>query len=92
MLDFESYLHSLNVAAEALYWRRYNSLGIAEWDLIMDAVERCSHLSSLNKYKHYRDIAKGGLTDLDVNGKELIMAVRRFLPLSAGTLTSLDVQ
>lgn len=55
----------------------------------MDAVAFCPRLSSLNRLDNYQSIAAGGLTVLDIHGTELLVAIRRYIPLSASTLTSL---
>jgi hypothetical protein len=58
----------------------------------MDVLEGCTQLESLNGYDGYKEIVAGGLTALSINGKDLALAVCRFLPRSAATLTSVDMR
>lgn len=58
----------------------------------MDALERCTGLTSLNDYDEYQDILDGGLVEFQDQGHELALAVGRFLPRSASTLTCLELK
>ena len=58
----------------------------------MDALERCTGLTSLNGYDEYQDILDGGLLEFQDQGHELALAVGRFLPRSASTLTCLELK
>jgi hypothetical protein len=58
----------------------------------MSALKRCTRLASLNGCNQYQEIMRGGLVELDLYGYEIGLAVGPFLPLSASTLTSLDLR
>ena len=59
----------------------------------MDAVEAGGLvLSSLNHYTGFGAARAGGATELLLAGKELGIAVARFLPSSASTLTVLNLR
>ena len=70
--------------------RRHNRFEHAGWRAVTDALESCTRLESLNGYAGYKDIVAGGLAALCVSGKDLALAVCRYLPRSAATLTSVD--
>lgn len=57
----------------------------------MDALERCTGLTNLNGYDEFQGVLKGGLSEFRDGRHELALAVGRFLPRSASTLTSLDL-
>ncbi len=71
---------------------RGNELGAAGWDAIMDALEGHTGLAVLNGCDQYKAILAGAITELDLEGSEAALAVGRFLPRSASTLTSLDLK
>jgi hypothetical protein len=71
---------------------RGNHLGVKGWDRVMTAVTNCKALSSLNSLDSYHAVLQGGLRELDVNNKELAVALGRHLPLSSPTLTKLDAK
>ncbi len=58
----------------------------------MDVLEGCTELESLNGYDGFKEIVAGGLTALSINSMDLALAVCRFLPRSAATLTSVDMR
>ncbi len=58
----------------------------------MDAVDSCKSLSSLNCLDCFNAVQQGGLRELDIDNKELAVALARYLPRSASTLTKLDAQ
>ncbi len=62
------------------------------WTAIADALEGITSLTSLNAYSHYAAIRAGGLAELQLAGTELAVAVARYLPRSADTLTALDLR
>jgi hypothetical protein len=57
----------------------------------MDALERCTGLTTLNGYGRFQDVLSGALTQIRDGGQELALAFMRYLPRSASTLTSLDL-
>jgi hypothetical protein len=71
---------------------RNNQLGPRAWEAILDALEHCPEISLLNGSDMYRAVRAGGLSKISDDGHELALAVGRFLPLSASTLTSLDLK
>ena len=71
---------------------RGNKLGKEGWDRVMTAVAKCKALSSLNSLDSYHAVLQGGLRELDVDNKELAVAIGRHLPGSAWTLTKLDAK
>ncbi len=62
------------------------------WTAIVDAVEGVTSLTSLNGCAAYAGIRAGGQTELLLGGKELGVAVTRFLPRSGETLAGLDLR
>ncbi len=54
--------------------------------------QRFASLTSLNGYDRYAAIRAGGLSGLRLVGTELGVAVARYLPRSANTLTALDLR
>jgi hypothetical protein len=58
----------------------------------MAEVANCKSLSSLNSLDSYHGVLQGGLRELDVDNKELAVALGRHLALSAPTLTKLDAK
>jgi hypothetical protein len=58
----------------------------------MEALAKCTLLTSLNDYSDYSRILVGGLENLDISGKELAVAIGPFLTRSVQTLTSLDMR
>jgi hypothetical protein len=78
---------------------RGNNLGVLGWKKVMNAMESCCQLFSLNDLQDFRRLlgAEGSLRMLDLNGlslggKELTSALAHFLPRSCSTLTSLDIR
>ena len=71
---------------------RGNGFGAEGWKTVMDAVDRCKSLSSLNCFDSFNEVQKGGLRELDMDNKELVVALARYLPRSASTLTKLDAR
>ena len=67
-------------------------MGAAGWTAIADALEGITSLTSLNAYNRYAAIRAGGLAKLQLAGTELGVAVARYLPRSASTLTTLDLR
>ncbi len=62
------------------------------WTAIIDALEAVTSLTSLNGCDSYAAIRTGGQTRLELGGSELGIAVARYLPRSADTLTELDLR
>jgi hypothetical protein len=59
----------------------------------MDAVVvHCTKLSSLNGLDSFNAVQQGGLRELDLDNRELAVALARFLPRSASTLTKLEAR
>ena len=75
-----------------LFYLQGNQLGPSGWQVVMDALERCAGLTSLNGYDEYQDILDGGLLEFQDQGHECALAVGRFLPRSASTLTCLELK
>jgi hypothetical protein len=67
-------------------------LGVKGWSRVMEAVTNCTALTSLNTLDSYHAVLHGGMRELDVDNKELVVALGRYLPLSAATLTKLDAK
>jgi hypothetical protein len=67
-------------------------LGVKGWNRVMDAVTICQALSSVNTLDSYHAVLQGGMRELDVDKKELLVALGRYLPLSSSTLIKLDAQ
>ncbi len=67
-------------------------LEVVGWSRVMDALTNCKALSSLNTLDSYHLVLQGGQRELDVDNKELAVALGRYLPLSAPTLTKLDAK
>ena len=68
-------------------------MGPAGWTAIADALEAVTSLTSLNDCPDYAAIRAGGQTELALKGDlELGLAVARYLPRSAESLTSLDLR
>jgi hypothetical protein len=76
----------------ALCLTRKNQLGPKAWEAIVDALERCPDVVVLNGSDKYRAVRAGGLSDFNDEGHELALAMSRFLPRSASTLTSLHLK
>jgi hypothetical protein len=72
--------------------RRRNGMDAAGWTAIADALEGVTSLTSLNGCAAYAAIRAGGQTELLLKGMELVVAVARYLPRSAHTLTALDLR
>ena len=65
----------------------------AGWTAIADALEAVTAVTSLNGCPHYAAIRAGGQRELKLDGKwELVVAVARYLPRSAESLTMLDIR
>jgi hypothetical protein len=58
----------------------------------MAALEGCTSLSSLNGCEEYRQVLAGGIRKLDVDGKELGVALGPYLERSASTLVALEMR
>jgi hypothetical protein len=59
----------------------------------MDAVEAGGQkLAMLNHYAGFDAAQAGGIKDLVLSGKELGVALARYLPRSAGTLATLNLR
>ncbi len=71
---------------------RGNSLGVAGWDAAMAGLSQLSSLTSLNGYDGFAQLRHGGLTELDLEGRELGVAVRGLLGRSRDSLTSLNLR
>ncbi len=71
---------------------RGNHVGAAGWTAIADALERITSLACLNGYDSYAAICAGGLVELQLAETELAVAVARYLPRSACTLTTLNLR
>ena len=72
--------------------RRANQVDAAGWTAVADALESLTSLTSLNGYSAYPSIRAGGQTKLALGGTELAVAVARYLPRSADSLTALDLR
>ena len=64
----------------------------AGWTAIADALDAVTSLTSLNGCALYAGIRAGGQRVLALGGTELGVAVARYLPRSAETLTTLDLR
>ena len=58
----------------------------------MNVLERLTGLTSLNGCKKFQQILAGSIVELDLEGTEIALAIGRFLPRSASTITSLDLK
>jgi hypothetical protein len=68
-------------------------VGAAGWTAIADALEAVTSLTSLNGCDRYAAIRAGRQTELALCGEmELGVAVARYLPCSADSLTKLDLR
>ena len=67
-------------------------LGMKGWSRVMESVANCKLLCELNTLDRYHAVLQGGLRELDLDNKELAVALGRYLPLSAPTLTKLDAK
>jgi hypothetical protein len=67
-------------------------LGVKGWNKVMEALTSCKALTSLNTLDSYHAVLQGGLRELDLDNKELAVALGRYLPRSASTLTKLDAK
>jgi hypothetical protein len=72
--------------------RSGNQFGPAGWRSIMAALEGCTRLTSLNGCSEYPGILAGGLKSLDMDNKELAVAVGPLLTRSASTLVALELR
>jgi hypothetical protein len=99
-VNFDFGPRSINVLCDAfagfltllITYDRGNEPGVAGWEAIMDVLKGCTGLTALNGCDKYREILAGSLTELDLEGTEAALAVGRFLPRSASTLTLLDLK
>ena len=64
----------------------------AGWTAIADALEAVTSLTSLNGSPLYAGIRAGGQRELALAGTELTVAMARYLPRSADSLTALDLR
>jgi len=72
---------------------RANQVGAAGWTAIANALEGITSLTSLNGCALYPVIRAGGIAELQLEpATELCIAVARYLPRSASTLTKLDLR
>ena len=85
------HIHAVFVTALQFFFRD-NYLALAGGRIIMDVLEGITNLESLNGFQNYKTVVTGGVSTLDLNGKELALALCRFFPRSAGTLSSLDIR
>jgi hypothetical protein len=67
-------------------------VGAAGWTAIADALDGITSLTSLNGYDRCHAVRMGGVAELHLTGTELGVAVARFLPRSADTLTLLELR
>ena len=67
-------------------------MNAAGWAVIADALETATSLTSLNGCPQYAAIRAGGQRELMLAGLELGVAVARYLPRSADSLTALDLR
>jgi hypothetical protein len=58
----------------------------------MDVLAQSTRLKSLNDCSEYQRILAGGLKSLDIDNKELAVAVGPLLARSASTLASLEIR
>ena len=72
---------------------RGNKLGHSGWIFVMNGLDGCKLLSSINGIE-CKDLVCGGLKKLDVRSEESGFAISlvRYLPRSASSLTSLDIR
>uniref|UniRef100_A0A7S0QV44 Uncharacterized protein n=1 Tax=Cryptomonas curvata TaxID=233186 RepID=A0A7S0QV44_9CRYP len=68
-----------------------NQLGADGWTAVADALEGMTSLTSLNGCDKCRAICTGGQTEMRLEGTELGVWAARYLPLSASTLTKLNL-
>jgi hypothetical protein len=75
-------------------FRRDNGLGLRGWEVILQAVEKCSRLESLNGCDQYQDIISGRVVDLQADGCDIAAALiaGQLLHRSASSLTSLNLR
>jgi hypothetical protein len=71
---------------------RENSLGVAGWAAVADALELLPFLTSVDGCDQYSAIRTGGLQEINVEYTELGICTARFLERSASTLTKLDLR
>ncbi len=71
---------------------RSNGLTAAGWGVVMDSLEGCPQLSSVNGFDQYKEVLIGRVATLNLNGTELALALSPFFLRSAETLTSLDMR
>ena len=72
--------------------RSGNSLGVAGWAAVADALERLPSLTSLDGCDQYSAIRTGGLQEIILCYRDLGMWAARFLERSASSLTKLDLE
>lgn len=58
----------------------------------MDVLEKCTGLVSLNGYDKFREVVAGGVSEVYIEGMDLAIALHRFFPRSAATLSSIDLR
>ncbi len=71
---------------------RGNRADAAGWKVLADALEAATSLTSLNGCAAYAAIRSGGQRELALGGTEVALAVARYLPRSADSLTTLDLR
>ena len=80
-----------------VWWRggSGNEMGRDGWKAVLDAVEACPLLSSLNAYTWFNQLLQGSLSDLNLEDQKIGLdggcVMGRFLGRSASTLTSLNL-
>jgi hypothetical protein len=85
-------LHIRVICSVFIFCRRDNGLGARGWEAILNALEKCTRLESLNGCDQYQDILKGCVVELDAANCDIANALTagQFLSRSASSLTSLD--
>ena len=66
---------------------RQNLVDMAGWMAIAEALEAVPSFKFLNGHDDYTAIRTGEIREMNLSGTELGIAVLRYLPRSAGTLT-----
>ena len=74
------------------FFARGNGFRLTDWTTIMNSLERISALSCLNGFREYQSVLFGGMTALDISFIDVPLAISKFLPRSAQTLTSLEIR
>ena len=75
---------------------RNNGLGLSEWQVISEALSTCSCLEQIVDFRWSRPVLAGGVTDLDLEKKEIgdldAVVLSALLPRTASSLTALRLR